>query len=978
MNKELAKVYTGDITISPDARWVHAHGATPAHWYILRREFEFHGDNAVLSLCSCHYAEAYINGNLVMRFCERSYLFDIKYKSIDISDFVNEGKNTLVIIMDRIFDENRIHDVLAQINSGDDVILVSDEHFRCTEYTPIRAGTNFFIEGPVKPETFDARKDIFAPAFQNGFDDSGWDNAVCSSDEVIRGIFDRVSQDKNEMQTNIPVFAKNYVSFEKSALRDGVLAAISSENFGKIFCEAVLTAQEDTQIKLENLSGAENFSLDGNICSFGSTISVTKGKHRLAVIGNSPRIFLEGKGASLSEWRQTTKTPDFKNMGKRVPRFPWNDIRSEKRLPEDFAEFLSVKEYGVVSQLVPASDTTGEFSDFEKIKYRKYISCTDSFCEELLFKSDKREKSDDTLGICGKETIFAPEGEMSIPPSDKDITFILDFGVMHVGGVYLDVTAKSGAEITLSAFEAINEKGAVLDGDRRVIKYICKEGRNKYLSHTRKGLRYLFVNIPAREYELKIHNIFMYEWRFPAETLSEFTCSDERINEVYKMSIDTAKVCMLDAYVDCPGYEQNVWVGDAGVTALVNLCNFGEYDFNERFLSLIASSVSDGLRRLYRTNNKRYISGRFLPCASFPTYPEGNIPIWSYMWVLSVAQHYKRTGDKEALLRLLPAVEETLRRSLIMTSERGLLSIDGAWNLIEWANNDVCEYGEATANSMMLSYCFKEFAKLEAHIGKQDVAAKYERAATRIKDAINKYCWNDERGAYIDTVRDEISYKKYLEYYEKIGKTPLSFDEYMSLSRVSVQTNTFALIYDIADGQRREKALSMLTENMEKGVYVAGSPAYRTVGAPSEKEAPGGIVHVGSPFFMYFVLDALFANGYSELALLSIKRAWGDMIDSGVTTCTETFNCKTEWKTRSVAHAWSASPAIFLITELLGVKPLKPGFTEFEVVPCSSSVDFAKGSVPTPYGEIHVEWTRDKNGNINISCKAPNECKRIK
>ena len=166
MNKELAKVYTGDITISLDARWVHAQGALPAHWYILRREFEFHGDNAVLSLCSCHYAEAYINGELVMRFCERSYLFDIKYKSVDISDFVNDGKNTLVIIMDRIFDENRIHDVLVQINSGDDAILVSDENFRSTEYTPIRAGTNFFIEGPVKPETFDARNDIFAPAFQ--------------------------------------------------------------------------------------------------------------------------------------------------------------------------------------------------------------------------------------------------------------------------------------------------------------------------------------------------------------------------------------------------------------------------------------------------------------------------------------------------------------------------------------------------------------------------------------------------------------------------------------------------------------------------------------------------------------------------------------------------------------------------------------------------------------------------------------------
>lgn len=960
MNSELAKVYKGDITLSADARWIHANGAEPSHWYILRREFEISGESAVLSLGACHYAEAYINGKLAMRFSERSYLFDIKYKCADISSFVKSGVNTLVIIMDKVFDENRISDVLVQINQGEDVVLVSDEGFRSREYAPVLAGTNFFIEGPQKPEVFDARKDVFAPAFENGFDDSAWENAVCSAEEAVRSIFERVSQDKNEMQTNIPIFAKSYVSLQKSVPADGELVSISCDKFGKVFCEAVLTAKEDVSIAIDSLSGAEAFSVDGNILDFGKNITVSRGSHRIAVVGIDPKFFVKGNGFSLSSWRKTDKAPDFRKFGKRVPRFPWNDIASEKRLPEETEEFLSVKEYGALQELEPASNVHGEFSDFEKIKYKKYISC------------------DEALLAVGKENIFSPDGETVIPPSDDDITFIIDFGVMHVGGIYLDVSAESGDEITFCAFEAINERGAMLDGARRIIKYICREGRNEYLSHTRKGLRYLLVNVPARAHEIKIHNLFLYEWRFPAETLSDFACSDERINEVYKMCIDTAKVCMLDSYVDCPGYEQNIWVGDAGVTALVNLCNFGEYGFNERFLSLIAGSVTDGLRRLYRTNNKRYISGRFLPCAAFPTYPEGNIPIWSYMWVLTVAQHYKHTGDKETLLCLLPAVEETLRRSLLMTSERGLLSIDGAWNLIEWANNDLCEYGEATANSMMLSHCFSEFASVEEELGMLDIAAEYKCASERIKDAVNKYCWSEERGAYIDTVRDEASYAKYLEYYEKIGKTPLSYEKFLSLSRVSVQTNTFAVMYGVAEGERRERALSILVKNIEDGVYVAGSPAYRTVGSPSEKEAPGGIVHVGSPFFMYFVLHTLFENGYSELALRSIRREWGDMLDSGVTTCTETFNSKTEWKTRSVAHAWSASPAIFLVTQLLGVKPIKPGFAEFEVVPCGSSIDFAKGSIPTPYGEIYVEWKRDESGNVDVSCRAPKECKRIR
>lgn len=975
MNRELANVYKGDITLSSDARWIHARGAQPSHWYILRREFEVCDEQTVLSFGACHYAEAYINGKLAMRFCERAYLFDIKYKCADISALVKQGKNTLVIIMDRVFDENRMHDVIMQINCGEKTVLVSDECFRTAEYTPLCAGANFFVEGPEKPEIFEARDDIFAPAFESGFDDSSWENAECASDEAVNYTFDRVSQDKNEMQTNIPVFAKRYVSFEKSAAENGVTSQIRAENGGMVLCETEITTERECKITIENLGGAFALSVCGERHAFGEKILLSQGSNRVALVGHDPKVFVKGEGFALGKWKKAEPEKCDDTKKKRPPRFPWNDLASEEKLPEKVECYLASN---VQLAMRDAGDTSCELNDFEKIKYKKYIACVDSVTDEKLEKAAPREKSDKLLGIIGRENIFAPDGETTIPPSDKDVTFILDFGVMHVGGIYLDVSAKSGTKLTFSAFEAINENGTVIDSERRMLVYTCNEGRNEYISHTRKGFRYLLVNIPARDYDVKIHNIFLYEWRFPAETLSDFCCSDERINEVYKMCIDTAKVCMLDAYVDCPGYEQNIWVGDAGVTALVNLCNFGAYDFNERFLSLIAGSVTDGLRRLYRTNNKRYLSGRFLPCASFPTYPEGNIPIWSYMWVLTVAEHYKHTGDREALANLLPAVEETLRRSLLMLSERGLLSINGAWNLIEWANNDLCEYGEATANSIMLSYCFKVFAELEAELGRTEMAEEYKCASKRIKDAVNKYCWKEERGAYIDTVRDEVSYAEYLKYYSEIGKTPLSLEDYLALSRVSVQTNTFAVMYGVADGERRNLALSMLAENIEKGVFVAGSPAYRTVGIPSEAEAPGGIVHVGSPFFMYFVLHTLFENGYSEFALRSIKREWGDMLDSGVTTCTETFNSKTEWKTRSVAHAWSASPAIFLVTELLGVKPLKPGFAEFEVAPCASDVNFAKGSVPTPYGEIYVEWYKDENGKINISCTSPKECVRIR
>ena len=973
MNNELAKVYTGDFALSPDACWIHACGAEPTHWYVLRREFDACGESTVLALGACHYAEAYINGALVMRFCERAYHFDIKYKCADISPFVKEGKNTLVIIMDKMFDENRRSDVIVQINCGESVVLVSDGRFRTAEYAPMSAGANFFIEGPHKCEVFDARKDVFLPAFVSGFDDSAWAHAECAREESARYSLARPAQDKNEMQTNTPVFAKNYVSFEKSEPQKGISAKITPENGGIVLCETEIFAENAFSFAVENLGGAVALSLDGEVLPFGAEKCASAGGHRLALVGHTPKVFVKGEGFTLGKWK---KAEPLKREApkKRPPRFPWNDIASEEKLPEKLYCFLASK---VPLATCDAGETAYELNAAEKLKYKEYISCADSVTDEKLEKAAQRRKTAKMLGVLGRESIFAPEGEMKIAPSKEDVTFILDFGRVRIGGIYLSVSAPEGTKITMNAFEAINEHGAVLGGEHNVLSYICREGENEYLSHVRRGFRYLLVNIPAREAEITLKNIYLFEWRYPAENRANFECSDARLCEVYKMCVDTAKVCMLDAYVDCPGYEQNIWVGDAGVTALVNLANFGCYDFDERFLSLIAGSIDEGLERVYRHGNKRYLAKKFLPCASFPTYPEGNIPIWSYMWVLSVANHYKYTGNREALASLLPAVEETFARSLGMMSARGLLSINGAWNLIEWANNDVSEYGECVANSMLLSYCFREFAKIYAALGECEKAAEYTAHGERIKAAVNKYAWNEERGAYIDTVRDEEAYAKYLEYYAEIGKEPLDFEKYMSLSRVSVQTNTFAVLYGIADGERREKALEILAENVEKGLYIAGTPANRTAGTPTEEEAPGGIVHIGSPFFMFYALGALFENGHAELALKSIAREWGALLDAGVTTCTESFNSKTEWKTRSVAHAWSASPALYMISEVLGVKPIKPGFAEFTVEPCANLLTFAKGSVPTPYGDIHVEWQRKAGGEIEISVEAPKECKRI-
>ena len=165
--------------------------------------------------------------------------------------------------------------------------------------------------------------------------------------------------------------------------------------------------------------------------------------------------------------------------------------------------------------------------------------------------------------------------------------------------------------------------------------------------------------------------------------------------------------------------------------------------------------------------------------------------------------------------------------------------------------------------------------------------------------------------------------------------------------------------------------MDILLKSVEHGNYLSGTPA--NILPFQEKK----LVGIGSPFFLYFTLKTLYKLGYHDVATNVIRRDWGDMYDDGFTTCVETFRLPNgEWG-RSVAHAWSASPAIFLMTEVLGIKPVKPGYTEFAIEPHPTGLEFARGAVPTPYGNISVEWTC-KDGKLEILCEAPAECKRIK
>jgi hypothetical protein len=119
-------------------------------------------------------------------------------------------------------------------------------------------------------------------------------------------------------------------------------------------------------------------------------------------------------------------------------------------------------------------------------------------------------------------------------------------------------------------------------------------------------------------------------------------------------------------------------------------------------------------------------------------------------------------------------------------------------------------------------------------------------------------------------------------------------------------------------------------------------------------ETTKDIVPFGSPFALFFLLECLAKNGRFEDIATIIRREWGDMLNKGATTFWEQLG-----STRSHCHAWSAAPTYFLSRYVLGVHPTSAGFKTVLFEPYLLDLNFAKGVMPTPLGDIKIHWTRN-------------------
>lgn len=483
-------------------------------------------------------------------------------------------------------------------------------------------------------------------------------------------------------------------------------------------------------------------------------------------------------------------------------------------------------------------------------------------------------------------------------------SWMVDFGQNFTGWVRLSIEEKEGTLIKLRHGEVIYPDGSLNVENLRFAKatdvYICKGGEEYYEPRfTYHGFRY--AEVTGFTGELKEEQIIGRVVHTDNQELSEFSCSDDAFNRIFKAMVWTMRSNMHSVPTDCcQRDERQGWMADAGMASEFGMLHFDLTNFYRKwFRDIRDTQEKDGS----------------MPLAGAPGWPRDTF-IWKVGYHMTLRNAYLYTGDKELVKENYPALQkyEAYLHSILVN---GLLAYDfyNDWLALEFANNLMI------ANSFLAD--FYEALVLFADV-MEDAQGKelYETRLAALNEAINR------------------------EYYGKCMDNPLGTGYYGTCDTLAVAPSAMALEFHIVPEKFREKVIrEMLFQVAES----RGSVQY-----------PTGILTSGilNQCLSDIGRDDIIYEFFSREDYPSLKF----MLSKGATTIWERWQYLVHNEMNSHNHPalCSLGPWFFKgICGLRKVTPGKDGGVHLEINPyIPGDMEHAEMSYTTVWGTIRLGWKK--------------------
>jgi len=504
-----------------------------------------------------------------------------------------------------------------------------------------------------------------------------------------------------------------------------------------------------------------------------------------------------------------------------------------------------------------------------------------------------------------------------------------DMGKPCVGSFVVEAEGATGGE-TIDFFftEGLFEDGRPIVGPELqsackaafVARLELKPGKTRYDFFQMIGHRYVVAIARETKKPIKL-KLALRQAIYPFEIKGKFECDNPVFNDIYRICVQTQRVCSLDAYVDTPWREQAQWWGDARVQAK-----------NTFYISGDTRLLKRGIRSIAQQEVPNGLTFGHAPTIAYSCI----LPDFSIIWALTIWDYYYQTGDKKLFIEQWPRIQRVIEYFTGEgRGENGLLKYDERyWLFLDWA--DIQKEGTPTLLNMWYLYMLEKLRDLAGVSGMRTEKRKFATMYDQQKKLILRHLWDAKAGLF----RDGITNKS------------------KPARRYSIHTQTLAIMCGLKEKYHSDMVAKRLLPYLQ-GKKVASAPP--------------------SSYWVNYVYEVMIALSYGQQVLDHMEKNWLPMIPFGGTW--EMFQHDKLYPESngfgfgitSMTHAWAAHPIYHLARTLGGVTQTGVAWKSIHFAPLllAGETNCVNAVIPTPQGKIVSSWGRTKSGVFEVNLNLP-------
>lgn len=522
--------------------------------------------------------------------------------------------------------------------------------------------------------------------------------------------------------------------------------------------------------------------------------------------------------------------------------------------------------------------------------------------------------------MCGCWQEMIDGGEAVIVPPNTSQTVLVDLEDYFCGYTLLEAKGGDREKIRVRWAESLYERDRQEKGNRgevlgKTVRALATGGDHfedlpaeTVLSRHfwwRSG-RFMELTVQTGNVPVTISGLGFRETRYPLEDQGWIHFGDERLDQPVKIYKRVMQMCSHETFMDCPYYEQLMYVGDSRLEALV--------------FFMMDPGMALPLRSNLLFSWSRHSAREGLVAEHYPSHIPQLSSTFSMIWpgmVLDLLKYRRIPPGTAQRLRngargVLDAVSEYLNKEDLLENLPG-------WSFVDWVPewNGGISKGETREEALLCNQAVRctfnlhflmmlQFLmELEEFEGGSQLRKAYAgEMFERVKSAVMRNFWDDERGAFMNDLEGRNDYCEH--------------------------NIALAIITGILTPEQKKRAFAALLND----------PAlYRT-----------------TIYFKYYLFEAFRIMERADLIADHLD-TWNDSIDLGAVTTWESPG-----KVRSDCHAWGAHPYYHYYSSIAGIRPGSFGFRSVVISPQMGKLPFVEGKMPHPDGFITFKFSNLPEG----------------